>query len=274
MLLERTVGSNSIKDLTGCYPLFVCADWAGIATDLRNLSDEFVSVVLVTDPFGSYDEAKLTQCFPDLALPFKHHFVRDLRIPETHDIAAHHMRNIRKGLRNVDVQISSNPMDWLDEWCGLYDLLTARHGIKGISRFSPTSFAAQFTVPGLVALRAAHNGETVGMALFFEQPPVAYYHLAAYSLAGYGMRAAYALFWRAIEHFRSRRLQWLSLGASPRPSGPDDGLTRFKSGWATGTRIAYLCGRILNSMVYDRLLEQRAVTKGVPYFPAYRYVPD
>ncbi len=49
----------------------------------------------------------------------------------------------------------------------------------------------------------------------------------------------------------------------------DDGLVRFKRGWATEERVAHLCGRILDRAAYERLT--RSGTFG--WFPAYR-APD
>ena len=43
-----------------------------------------------------------------------------------------------------------------------------------------------------------------------------------------------------------------------------DGLTRFKRGWATGERIAHLCGRVLDRAAYSRLAGPS------DWFPAYR----
>jgi hypothetical protein len=50
----------------------------------------------------------------------------------------------------------------------------------------------------------------------------------------------------------------------------DGGLTRFKRGWATGTRPVYFCGRIFQRERYEQLARQG----GAPvsgYFPAYRH---
>ena len=42
----------------------------------------------------------------------------------------------------------------------------------------------------------------------------------------------------------------------------DDGLTRFKSGWATGTRTAYLCGRIMDRHQYEPAQFQFGTVQG------------
>ncbi len=81
--------------------------------------------------------------------------------------------------------------------------------------------------------------------------------------------ASYALYAFAIEQLRSE-VRWLALGSSPGNSDDDasDGLGRFKQGWATETRQAYLCGKVLEPKAYNRLAgEAHAETR---YFPAYR----
>jgi hypothetical protein len=265
ILIRRTPDLRH-ADAIGPYPLFACADWTGLAADLDELSDELVSVSLVADPFGAWTLEELQACFPDLMVPFKEHHVVDLS--ESVEISSHHRRNSRKALRDVDVKIMSRPADMLDDWIGLYENLVRRHEIKGMAAFSAGSFAAQFDVPGLVAIRASANGETVGATLWLISGDVAYYHLGAYSDRGYELKASFALFATALEHFASEGLAWLGLGAGAGVGdGAGDGLDRFKDGWSTGTRTAYLCGRILSPDRYDELLRGAAETS---YFPAYR----
>jgi hypothetical protein len=107
------------------------------------------------------------------------------------------------------------------------------------------------------------------MVLWIREADVAYYHLAGYTEVGYRHKVSFALFWTALEFF-SDAVHWLGLGAAAglQPQS-DDGLTRFKRGWATGTRTAYLCGRISDHRRYASLV-RAAGTTGTPYFPAYR----
>src|SRR5205823_14098960 len=133
-----------------------------------------------------------------------------------------------------------------------------RHDIRGLARFSDASFRQQAQVPGAVMLRAVHEGSTVGMTWWFVSGAVGYYHLGAYNDIGYAKKASFALFWRAIEVFGSAGLRWLDLGAGAGLGNEDsDGLSRFKRGWSTGTRTAYLCGRIFNRERYDQLAEEK-----------------
>jgi hypothetical protein len=258
-LLERPVPDGSASDLVGPYPLFSCANWDGLAADLEELEGDAVSVVLVADPLSDADEPQLRHAFPDHVVPFKRHHVRDL--DERVDLSEHHRRHVRRATSAVEAEVCADSLAYLDDWVQLYAGLVERHGLTGIRAFSPTSFRRQLELPGMVALRAVRAGETVGMALWLDDAPNAYYHLAAYSPAGYQVSASYALFAAAFEHLRERGVRLVELGAG---TSSDDGLTRFKRGWATGERVAYLCGRVLDRAAYDRL------AGGSDWFPAYR----
>jgi hypothetical protein len=108
------------------------------------------------------------------------------------------------------------------------------------------------------------------MVLWYIMGNTGYYHLAAYSEEGYQLKSSFALFWHSIEYFAEIGLEWLCLGAGPGTRGRNaDGLSRFKQGWATGTRTAFFCGRIFKPERYALLA--RARNRGdTLYFPAYR----
>ena len=59
----------------------------------------------------------------------------------------------------------------------------------------------------------------------------------------------------------------VDLGGGAEGHDPVDGLARFKRGWSTGTRTAWLGGRVLDRPAYAELC---ATTAGTPFFPAYR----
>jgi hypothetical protein len=269
-ILERPVPGTSVRDAMGCYPLFVCPNWTLLRDDLEAIGEDLVSLIVVTDPFGDYTEEMLQRTFPDLAVPFKEHFIIDLQDnPETF-VHSHHRRNARNALREVTVERVAHPSDFLDDWNRLYARLIERHEFKGIARFSAESFAGQFKVPGTELFRAVHGGRSVGMTVWYADREQGYYHLAAYDETGYELRASFALFWRALEYFTAIGVRRLGLGAG---AGIDvdglDGLTRFKRGWSNATRTTFLCGRIFDPIEYRRLSEGAGDT-GRDYFPAYR----
>lgn len=269
-LLERPVpGERAARDLLGPYPVFACGDWTSLADDLEHLDRPAVSVVLVADPLADPPEAELRRAFPDLLIPFKRHLVRDLDSPA--EPPSHHRRHIRRAGRSVEVEVCADPLDRLDDWSDLYAQLVARHGLEGIRAFSRDAFRRQLGLPGTVALRAHQDGRTVAMTIWFENAPHAYYHLGASSAEGYAVNASYALFDAAFDHLRARGVRLVDLGAAP--EGTDDaaqqGLLRFKQGWANAERPARLCGRILERETYRELTERHAPGGG-DWFPAYR----
>jgi len=269
-ILERPIPRTPYRDAMGCYPLFACPDWPRLRDDLETLGDDLVSLAVVADPFGEHDPAYLRTCFPDVVVPFKEHLVVDLaRSPGTF-VDAHHRRNARKALETLAVERCADPTVLSGDWIRLYSTLVARHDVRGPAAFSAASLTEQLAVPGLTMFRAMRDDETVGMTLWYVDGGIGYYHLGAYSEAGYRLRASFGLFWRAIEHFAEQGLQWLGLGAAAGVSGAheDDGLLRFKRGWATGTRTAYFCGRIFDPERYAGVPGTRHAASG--YFPAYR----
>lgn len=268
-LIRRPVDGIQ-EDAMGTYPLLTCSDWKSLRFDLDQIGASLVSAIVVTDPFGDYDESLLRNCFPDLVTPFKSHFARDLSRPLQGVISEHHARNARIGLKQVSVVRCEEPSSHLDDWVRLYSVLIERHHISGIRAFSRNSFAKQLKTPGIVAFRAIHERETVGMTLWYLQNSVAYYHLGAYTNEGYRLRASFALFRQALDYFAETGLQHANLGAGAGlGSDAGDGLTRFKRGWSTSKRNTYLCGRIFDRQAYDRLVRVRDAGT-TEYFPAYR----
>jgi len=269
-VLVRTIPASCYLDATGCYPLYACPRWGELIRDLSELGTGLVTVCLVTDPFGDYTVEYLRDCFKDVVIPFKQHFVTDLSKPIASYVSAHNRRYAPKAMREVQVDKCAEPYVYLDDWVDLYAALIQRHSITGLRAFSRVAFAKQLCVPGVIAFRATYEGRTVGMVLWYTQGNVCYYHLGAYNECGYAQRASYALFWRAIEYFQEQHFHWLNLGAGAGVHGSSaDGLTRFKQGWATETRTAYFCGRILVPERYNEIVAEKSVA-GTDYFPAYR----
>ena len=269
-ILERKIPGSTYVDAMGCYPLFTCLDWSQLKTDLDNTSTDLVCLSLVTDPFGEFDENYLRECFPDVTVDFKQHFVTDLSRSLDTIIHSNHRRNARRALAEMQIEKCANPEEFLDDWAALYRTLVARHEITGILTFSRESFARQLKVPGMAAFRAVRDGATLGMLLWYEQDNRAYYHLGAYSTEGYDLRSSFALFSYSIEYFAAQGIKWLGLGAGAGSGAESNsGLSRFKQGWATGTRTAYFCGRIFDREKYEETVAVRNVAP-TKYFPAYR----
>lgn len=268
-ILERQIPGFPYRDAMGCYPLFACQDWSRLHADLEDLRSDLVSLSLVTDPLGEYDPAYLHQCFKDVVIPFKEHFVVDLRHPMNEIVSEHHRYYARKALKSVYVEKCQEPTQFIEEWIALYEVLIERHNLKGIKAFSRAAFLKQLDSPGIVMLRVIHQDLTVGAQLWYIQGEVGYSHLTAFDEVGYKLRASYALYWSAIEKL-SDKVNWLNLGGGAGIANDDtDGLSVFKRGWSTGTRTAYFCGQIFDQAKYTEIVKSKGIAT-TDYFPAYR----
>jgi hypothetical protein len=238
--------------------------------DFQEVGGDLVSLALVADPFGQYDLPFLHRCFRDVVNPFKSHLIVDLKRSLGSFVSNHHRRNARKSLERLRVEECKVDHSVIEDWLGLYENLVRRHNIKGIASFSKSALAKQLAVPGIVVIRALHEGEVVGMLLWYTDNDVAYYHLGAFNDRGYSLKASFALFWSSIKGFSDAGYRWLNLGAgSGIKTNREDGLTRFKKGWATGVRPAYFCGIVFNPSVYAQLCKSHGAS-GTNYFPAHR----
>lgn len=269
-LLIRDIPGTPYQDAMGAYPLFACREWSLLPLDLNTLPPELVSVALVVDPLAEVDRDTLRQCFPDVLLPFKKHFVVNFLKPLEKTVSSHHRYYARKALRNMTVDRPVEPATVLEDWYHLYTGLIRRHNICGIKAFSKTAFQKQLLLPGMVVFRAVQGTEILGMQLWLQAEDRVYHHLSAYSDSGYRKRASYALLWSSLRYFQEAGFRQADLGGGAGIHQPEDGLTEFKKGWATETRTTYFCGRILNHQRYQQLV-RITETQSLLYFPAYRH---
>lgn len=268
-LLERQIDGSPHRDAIGCYPLFCCSDWTRLEEDLAALQGVLVSVAVVTDPFGRYDQGLLERCFPELVVPFKQHFVVDLSIYARETLDRKTRQAINRGLRQVRVERCAEPWPHMDDWVRLYGEAAARFAMSPIQAMSRRAFERQFRIPGLHMWRAVIGTETVAIATVFVHGDTAYGHLIALSEVAYRISAGYAIYATMLDDMRAH-VGWFNLGGAPGATeAKQAGIGDFKRQWATGTRTAYLCGRILDSRAYRLLSEARALP-GLGYFPAYR----
>lgn len=260
-------------DAVGPYPVFACRDWDRLGDDLAELArDGVVTTVAVVDPFGGWDEHQLRAAF-ERARPWKAHYVVDLAAGAHAGTNKDHLRKARRAARNgVEVVPAADPRQTFDTWVSLYRGLRDKHGFDGAADFPDAELAALLAHPDLRAFTAVRDGRAVAMSLWLCGPEVAYYHLGASSPEGYALGASFALFARILEELAADGLAHVDLGgAAGLDADADDGLARFKRGWSTGTRPAWLCGTIGNSAAYEALCrDARRDPADTSYFPAYR----
>jgi hypothetical protein len=269
-IVVRRIPGTDLMDAMAPHPFLVCLDWRRLGEDIADLKDQLVSLTAVTDPLSEVVQIDLRQGFPDLVRPYKEHYIIDLARPPESFVDPHHRGCARHALRKVSVERCEKPSDHLDEWLELYSHLVRRHSIRGPARLIEHSCRLQLQLPGLSMFRARRHGETIGAILCMAHGENAYFHLGAYNETGYRSMASYALVWTVIHHFAAAGCKTLSIGAGAGAAvDPTSGLTAFKRGWASGTKMTYLCGAILDLKAYRMLSAQTTITDDM-YFPPYR----
>jgi hypothetical protein len=254
------------RDALGMYPLAAFTPDADLAVGLQWLTDQgLVSIGLVPDPATAPPVEQLQAAF-GVCAPFKTHMLidysREVRFSK------HHRYEVKKALSQVTIE--TVPLrDHLEAWRGLYGELVERREIGGLTAFSPEAFARLAAVDGLTAVGAFAEGGLVSMHLWITDTAsgAGYSLLAASSAEGYRRSAAYAIYDASIRMFA--HLKTLNLGAGAGLAPGDDGLTRFKKGFANAEAQAWFCGAILDPATYAAL-SGGAAAPAIP-FPAYRF---
>ena len=264
-VLKRPIHSTPWEDALGCYPLGLIHRDADLAGGLERLrAAGMVSVSLVVDPVTGPGPEILSRAF-SICRPFKTHYLIDGAAGPAR-FSATHRRWIRKALRACEVT-PVRLRDSLGEWERLYRNTVERHAIAGLQNFSPAYFAALADMPEVEAFCARAEGEIVAMALWVRSLEVTYYHLGASDARGYEVQAMYGIFAAAHEHFATTKVMHLGGAAGVTPN-EDDGLARFKRGFANREVEAYFCGACLDPARYAALTKDGAASNS--FFPAYR----
>jgi hypothetical protein len=268
-ILVRQIPGTPYRDAMGCYPLFACRDWFKLHEDLEEIESELVSLTLVTDPFGDFDQGYLARYF-QMFKPFKRHFIADLSQDPERFVDKHHRYYARKSLRDMQVEVCDKPLQYVDEWVKLYDNLIIRHNISGIKAFSKDSFCAQMQTPGVTLLIGRLGGEVVGAHMIIIRDDIAYSHLAAFSDDAYKCRASYGIYWMTLKYLKDHDIRNIDLGAiAGFEEDPKDGLAKFKAGWSNESRPVYFCGRVFSPEKYETITIEKGIST-TDYFPAYR----
>jgi hypothetical protein len=263
-LLRRSIPGTELEDALGCYPLSLIEAEADLRSGLERLrAAKLVSVSLVPDPITGPAPEKLAAAFP-ICRAFKRHYLIDRALGAVR-LSTTHRRWLRKALRECEIRVV--PLrDSLGDWMRLYRGTIKRHAITGVQKFSREYFAALAELPGVTAFAASSAGETVAMALWVENTDIIYYHLGASDRRGYDVQAMYGIFAAAQEHFSSAHIFHLGGAAGIAPN-EEDGLARFKRGFANRAVEAYFCGASLDPQRYAALSKGR---ENAAFFPAYR----
>jgi hypothetical protein len=272
-ILRRRIDGSSDHDGLGGYPYLVCRDWKALAADLDDLGNDFVSISAAPDPFGDFTLEDLHRAFPHRVVLFKEHFVADLTQPLDAIVSKKHRKTADRALRMLSVELVPQPLSYLDTWMDLWSQAVERFQIRGVRAFSRQSFGRHFALPGVWMSIARQDGKAVAAHVQMIHGNVVYAHVAAGTSAAHGLGASYALYFKEVEHYQAiSNMHWMDWGGVAGVTGARGGLSEFKSGWSTGTRPAYFCGRISDPARYTRLVHSSGVDPTLATsFPTYRH---
>lgn len=256
-----------LRDAMGTYPVACLAEDADVAAGLDALRLQgMVSVTLVVDGLSGPPLQSLQAAF-GLGRPFKAHHLVD-QVSGRYDPSRHHRLEVRRAeRRGVDVR-EVRLADVLDAWIDLYRELGTRHRMSDVQSFPRDAFVALQACAGLTTIGAFVAGELVGCHLWIEHGAVVRSHLGASSAQGYAVGAAYAVYDHSLRRFGGKVVDLG--GAAGVDVRGEDGLTRFKAGFANATRMSYVFGSMLDPAVYARLAADGPDGVRTDYFPAYR----
>jgi hypothetical protein len=259
--------AGGLEDAAGTYPLTILAEDADIEGGLHRLRTlGLVSVVLVIDDFHRPELEHLERDF-DFVRPFKVHFLNQpAHGPRVYD--KHHRYEIRRAGRSVEVGVMDLSRH-LNEWVELYAVLSDRHGLSGMHDLPREHHSTLASLPGVTAIGAWAGPELAACHVWVHDNGRVHSHLAASSERGYSCGAAYAVYDASIRHFAGAELINFG-GAAGNADIQDDGLARFKRGFANATARSYLCGKVLDPDRYHELVERSVAPRDTLYFPAYR----
>lgn len=268
-VLTRQIEDTDYRDAMGPYPLFSCANPAGLTQDIKELDPELASIVLVTDPMVDFDKEMLSTTFPDICIPFQEHYVIDFTKMTTANLKRHHRRAAMKALSELEIEVIEDPDSFLEDWLRLHSHLVHRHNIRGIRRMSREVFKRQFEIPGMVMIVAKRRGVPVAAMMNFIQGDCAQGHILGCTPGGYASSALYGILWHSFEVLGEKVQYYNLMGVPGEGTNSGENIQYFKSGWTSETRTSYLCGRIINHEKYNELSELKGKQQA-SYFPKYR----
>jgi Acetyltransferase (GNAT) domain len=266
-VLRRECGIGHY-DAVGTYPITVFKPDCDLLAGLDRLAHlGLVSVALVIEDGLRPDLDYFERTF-DFTRPFKQHYLYDRSRPAT-PYSKHHRYEIRRAVQAVRVE-RFHLAERLDEWIALYQGLVDRHGLANTMHAFPRAHhGALARLPGAVAVGAFVGERLVSCHIWVCHDGHAMSHLAASSEEGYAARAAYAVNAASIELLAECRTLNFG-GAAGAAHEAENGLMRFKRGFANAAAPAYLCGNVLAQDAYDELSRLAGAPSDAAYFPAYR----
>lgn len=205
------------------------------------------------------------------------HIVRDLRVDSVEDVWADMTPNVRRGYRKAQAAGLTVAIDddgsRLDDFLGIYSETMERVGSAPRFRFEAAAFERiHDALPGHFAyVYAEDRGRPVAVELVLRSDETGYFYLGGTETAALTQYASVFVHCEAIAYaWRQGLTDYVLTGGVT--NTVDDGLLRFKRGFAPQGDARYLTGhQVFDQNTYDRLL--CCAGDHATYFPAYRAYP-
>jgi lipid II:glycine glycyltransferase (peptidoglycan interpeptide bridge formation enzyme) len=95
------------------------------------------------------------------------------------------------------------------------------------------------------------------------------HHLSGSTNVGKKNGSSHLCLWESIQYLHKNKMDLLLGSNSGSTNDPDNGLSRFKKSYSNFEASTYICGIILNEIIYDQL--NIGKDKSFNYFPLYRF---
>ena len=268
-LIQRKIPNTGYTDLHGTYPLFFCKRIDKINKDFHALSDtNHVSVVFVSDQINEKTSDNVREFFT-ICKPFKQHYITTLDKPWDTLVRRSMKRYANKAFRKFDFKLVNNNSEYSEIlWKLFANNLKNQHGEESY-RINKLNISEQLSIPGFKLFSASFNKQIHGIACYVEVGSKVYGHLIGCSDYGREHHVMYGLYGAALNYYY-KKMECIDFGGNVGlKNDAQCGLSLFKSGWANRRQTVYLCGKILNHDLYEKLSGEKQNNTNA-YFPAYR----
>ncbi|GAA1549045.1 Acetyltransferase (GNAT) domain-containing protein [Brevibacterium sandarakinum] len=250
------------------------ADFDSWARD-NNVVSEFLRCSL-------FDEELLP--YPGRLRQRQTNFVRDLTVSAEElwtGVLSKVRRNVRRAKREGVSAVIDTEGELIDEFLRIYLSTMDRRSSAQWYRFDREFFAGlHAALPGKCAyVFAQHEGRLISVDLLLLGADAGYYFLGGTDEAAFSVRPNDFVKWEVMNWLHERKYRNYVLGGGVRS---DDGLERYKRGFAPDGGVAFLTGeRVFATEEYERLtaarragVDESGLTWDEEFFPAYRQGPD
>lgn len=182
-------------------------------------------------------------------------------------------KNIRKALnKGVTFEVIENPKD-IGEFKQIYYSTMDRNNATGYYYFGDEYFdkTLNFFRENIIIVKAIYEEKTIAQGLYFIYGKNIHIHLSGTLSEYLYLSPAYILRYAVTMWGKENGYDMIHHGGG-RSNSENDGLFKFKKGFAKNTEFEFYVGRkIWDNGIYLRLCKELGINEKIEYFPAYRY---